>query len=57
MPTHRVKPESLNAMTIQCNAYFTATQNEYIAKFLESSKDLDQFQDSTIVTDHIDIPV
>ena len=27
------------------------------AKFLESSKDLDQFQDSIIETDHTDIPV
>ena len=48
--------ESLNAMTIQCNAYLTTMQNKYIAKFLESSKDLDQFQDRTIVTDHTDIP-
>ena len=50
-------PESLNEMTIQHNEYFTATQDKYIMKFLESSKDVDQFQDSTIETDHIDIPV
>ena len=34
-------PESLNAMTIQYNAYFTTMQNKYITKFLENSKDLD----------------
>ena len=50
-------PESLNAMTIQQNAYFTTTKNKYIMKFLKSSKYQDQFQDSTIVTDHTDIPV
>ena len=52
-----IKPESLNAMTIQHNAYFTTTQNKYIAKFLESSKDLDQFQDSIIEIDCTVIPV
>ena len=57
MWTHMTKPESLNVMTIQHNAYFTTTQNKYIIKFLESSKDLDQFQDNTIVTDCTDIPV
>ena len=49
------KPESLHAMTIQSNAYFTAMQNKCIAKFLESPKDLDQFQDSIIETDCTDI--
>ena len=47
--------ESLNTMTIQHNAYFTAPWNKYIRKFLESSKD--HFQDSTIIIDHTDIPV
>ena len=51
------KPESLNAMTIQHYAYFTAMQNKYNVKFLESSKDLDQFQDSIIETNCTDIPV
>ena len=31
-------------------------QSEYNVKFLETAKDLDQFQDSTIVTDHNDTP-
>ena len=44
-------------MTIQCISYFTATENKYIAKFLESSKDLDQFQDSIIEMDCTDFPV
>ena len=50
-------PKSLNAIPIQHNAYFTTTYNKYIAKFLESFKDLDQFKDSTIETGRTDIPV
>ena len=39
-------------MTIQHIACFTIIWSEYIIKFLESFKDLDQLQDNIIVTDH-----
>ena len=56
LQNHMASSVILNAITIQCNMYFTARLSEYIAMFLENAKDLDKFQDSIGIMDCTDTP-
>ena len=46
----------LHSVLVQYNKYFTNLNSQCIAKFLGTSLELDQFQDSMLITEKKDIP-